>query len=179
MTTPAAAKLYEAQHVFQHEGLGVSVFNPKSVLLEDLPRIYGFNNGGSPGWMSAVLLSEDGTCLGSHVCSSEAYMSADLGILADTRPDRHETFREHHPEGYVMEFVRSSDIVTHEKLQAAFKLNTIMGEAAKKAKGTELQCTKCGWIGPSSELIAPTSAHEPSCPECLNDDFVDVEEAEV
>ena len=40
----------------------------------------------------------------------------------------------------------------------------------------QVQCDRCGWIGPSSELIAPTSAHEPSCPECLNDDFVDVED---
>jgi len=46
-----------------------------------------------------------------------------------------------------------------------------------------IECTKCGWVGKSTDLIAPTSAptsaHEPSCPECLNDDFVDVEEAEV
>jgi hypothetical protein len=32
-------------------------------------------------------------------------MPADLGILEGTRPDRHEEFKAHYPDGYRMEFV--------------------------------------------------------------------------
>lgn len=123
MTTPAAAALYEAQHVYAHEGLGVATYNPRNVPVDSLPVIFGFNNGGKPGWMSAVLLAEDGTPLGSHLCSSEAYMPADLGILENTRPDRHENdFRKHYPDGYRMEFVGSENISGHEALNAAIHL---------------------------------------------------------
>lgn len=95
MTTPAAAAYYEAQHVDQHQGRNVAVFNPHSKPVGDLPVIYGFNNGGSAGWMSAALIAEDGTELGGHCCSSEAYMPADLGVLDGTRSDRHEEFQKH------------------------------------------------------------------------------------
>ena len=39
-----------------------------------------------------------------------------------------------------------------------------------------IECAKCGWVGEYSDLVAPTSDHEPSCPECLGDDFVEVED---
>jgi len=39
----------------------------------------------------------------------------------------------------------------------------------------KIECVKCGWVGGYGDLIAPTSDHEPSCPECLGDDFVDVD----
>ena len=123
MTTDAAAALYEAQHVFEHAGRRLAVFNPHDLPLELLPVIYGFNNGGSPGWMDAVLIAQDGTCLGGHLCSSEAYMPADLGCLEGTRDDRHEDFRKHYPDGYRMEFVRGADARTHAGLLAAFELN--------------------------------------------------------
>lgn len=121
MTTPAAAALYAAQHVYQHQGRKLAVYNPHDKELESLPVIYGFNNGGSTGWLSAVLLAEDGTWLGGHCCSDEAYMPADLGILEGTRPDRHETFQAHYPDGYRMEFVSYADVKTHNGIQAAFK----------------------------------------------------------
>lgn len=120
MTTPQAAALYQAQHVHNHSHLNVAVFNPQGKLLEELPTIYGFNNGGSSGWMSAVLIAEDGTLLGGHCCSSEAYMPADLGILENTRPDRHEEFQKHYPDGYKMEFVGYKDADNHSGLIAAF-----------------------------------------------------------
>jgi hypothetical protein len=123
MTTPAAAALYEAQHVYVYEGRSLAVFNPDGLSREALPVIYGFNNGGEPGWMSASLLAEDGVCLGSHLCSSEAYMPADLGVLEGTRADRHEDFRAHYPNGYRMEFVRGADVLQHEGLRKAFLLN--------------------------------------------------------
>ena len=123
MTTPAAARLYEAQHVLAHEGLKNEVYNPHGKPLDDLPIIFGFNNGGSPGWMSAVLIAEDGVVLGSHLCSSEAYMPADLGIIEGTRPDRQEDFRKHYPDGYRCEFVSYKDTKKTPKLVEAFKLN--------------------------------------------------------
>ena len=125
MTTAAAAALYEAQHVYMYEGRRTAVFNPHRKPVSDLPVIYGFNNGGEPGWMSAVLIAEDGTALGGHLCSSEAYMPADLGVLEGTREDRHEKdFQTHYPDGYRMEFVSHSDVPSHEALNAAFKLNS-------------------------------------------------------
>lgn len=119
MTTKAAAALYEAQHVCEHEGRKTAYFNPANKAMNDLPVIYGFNNGGSEGWMSAVLLAEDGTHLGGHTCSSEAYMPADLGILEGSRPDRHEDFKKHYPDGYRMEFAAPD----HEGVEKAYELN--------------------------------------------------------
>lgn len=124
MTTKAAAALYEAQHVYMHQGRKTAIFNPHNKPESELPVIYGFNNGGSPGWMSAVAIAEDGVCLGGHCCSSECYMPADLGVLEGTRPDRHdESFKPHFPDGYRMEFVSSDDIESHKGLQAAFANN--------------------------------------------------------
>ena len=132
MTTEAAARLYEAQHLYAMEGKGNAFFNPHGKPFEELPVIYGFNNGGNPGWFHAVLIAEDGTGLGSHICSSEAYMRHDLGILEGTRPDRHETFKGHYPDGYRMHFVETSDIDGHEKLNEAFRLNQEQGMAAQE-----------------------------------------------
>jgi hypothetical protein len=119
MTTPAAEALYQAQHNFEHQHKGDAVFNPHSKSVSELPVIYGFNNGGSSGWYSAVLMSEDGVELGGHVCSHECYMKHDLGILEGSRLDRHETFREHYPEGYRMEFVGYENVRKHEGLMSA------------------------------------------------------------
>jgi hypothetical protein len=123
VTTQAAAALYLAQHRYETEGRRWAVFNPHDKPLVELPVIYGFNNGGSPGWFSAVALSQDGKCLGSHCCSAEGYMEHDLGILEGCREDRHEKdYRPHYPEGYRMEFVGFDDINGHEGLIAAIKL---------------------------------------------------------
>ena len=130
MTTTAAARLYEAQHLLEMEGRKVAFFNPDDTSIEDLPVIYGFNNGGSKGRYSAVLLAEDGTGLGGHVCSSEGYMPHDLGILEGARTDRHEDFKKHYPDGYRMEFVWYADIADHAKLNIAFELNHKETESA-------------------------------------------------
>lgn len=100
-----------------------AVYNPKELPLDRLPVIYGFNNGGSPGWYYAVLIAEDGHCLGSHLCSHEAYMPGDLGIIEGSRPDRHETFREHYSDGYRMEFVPNDCVKGHASLNLAFERN--------------------------------------------------------
>lgn len=123
MTTPKAAAAYLAQHEWEMEGKRRAVYNPHGKPLDELPIIYGFNNGGSPGWYSAVLLAEDGKQLGGHICSHEGYMLHDLGILEGTRPDRHETFREHYPDGYRMEFIPLKDVRSHPGLETAYQKN--------------------------------------------------------
>lgn len=123
MTTPAAERLYLAQHLHQWEGKGYAVFNPHNKPLEELPVIWGFNNGGSPGKFSAQLVADDGEVLGGHCCSSEGYMPHDLGVIAGSRPDRHETFKRHYPDGYRMDFVGADHVMTHHGLDAACKAN--------------------------------------------------------
>jgi len=115
--------LYEAQHVMEWNGKPCAVFNPLDKPTEELPIIYGFNNGGYPGLLHAILIAEDGTELGSHACSTENYMLSDLGILEGSRPDRHETFQRHYPDGYRMEFVGYDSIPEHAGIHAAFKLH--------------------------------------------------------
>jgi hypothetical protein len=122
MTTEAKAKLYEARHVLEWEGIPFAVHNPLSKPIEDLPVIYGFNNGGRVGLLSAVLIAEDGTSLGGHCCSFEGYMPHDLGCIEGARPDRHEEFQKHYPDGYRMEFVGHKNVEKHEKLMAAIGL---------------------------------------------------------
>lgn len=102
-----------------------AVYNPHGKPIEQLPVIYGFNNGGSPGWYSGCLLAEDGTSLGSHVCSDEWFMYGDLGIIEGSRLDRHEDFRAHYPDGYRMDFVTSERVKKrdHPGLEAAYRLN--------------------------------------------------------
>lgn len=122
MTTPQAARLYEAQHLMEWGGKGYAVYNPHDKPIEELPVIYGFNNGGSPGMYCATLLAEDGTPLGGHACSSEGYMPHDLGVLKGARPDRHETFKEHYPDGYRMDFVSYDSVRSHPGLMRAVGL---------------------------------------------------------
>lgn len=124
MTTKAAAAQYLAEHKRELQGRKVAIYNPSDMPVESLPVIYGFNNGGPEWLLDAVLLAEDGTYLGSHCCSDEGYMPHDLGILEGTRPDRHERFKEHYPDGYRMEFVGYPAVKSHKGLNAAFaKIN--------------------------------------------------------
>lgn len=123
MTTEAAARLYLAQHHMEMDGKRYAVFNPNDMPDHMLPVIYGFNNGGSPGWYSGVLIAEDGTVLGGHVCSHEGYMRHDLGIFEGARPDRHEHFKAHYPDGYRMAFIPSDEVAGHQGLDAACKKN--------------------------------------------------------
>ena len=123
MTTQAAADYYLVKHFAMFEGKPAAVHNPHNKPLEELPVIYGFNNGGSRGWLQAVLMSQDGTWLGSHTCSDEAYMPHDLGILEGSGPDRHEDFKKHYPDGYRMEFVPSDKLRVHDGLNCALKIH--------------------------------------------------------
>lgn len=98
-----------------------AIFNPNNLPIKDLPFIYGFNNGGNPGMLSGVLLAEDGTGMGGHLCSEEGFMYGDLGILDGTRPDRHESFKKHYPNGYRMKFI--CDPTNHTGLMLAYERN--------------------------------------------------------
>lgn len=85
------------------------------------PKIYCFSNvvGGGDG--EAIAISEDGVVLGSHWCSHECFVSEDLGVEEGSRPDRHETYAKHYPDGYEMEFVPSKEVKKHEGLQMAIQ----------------------------------------------------------
>ena len=101
-----------------------AVFNPQNKTVEELPVIYGFNNGGALGWYQAVAIAEDGVCLGGHICSADYFIPYDLGILDGSREDRHENdYRKHYPDGYRMEFVPKEEVREHVELNRAVKLN--------------------------------------------------------
>ena len=140
MTTPAAARLYLEQHLHQWEGKGYAVYNPHGKPLGELPVIWGFNNGGSPGWYSAVLLADNGHCLGWHCCSAEGYMPHDLGVIEGSRPDRHETFRKHYPDGYRMDFVGFDEVMNHDGLNAAFKANAALPKDEPATESASAEC---------------------------------------
>lgn len=131
MTTKAQEELYRAQHELMWGGKPCVVYNPHNRPAGELPRIYGFNNGGEPGWLHAVLLAESGHCLGSHICSHEVYMPYDLGVIEGGNDRRHETFMAHYPDGYVMEFVGASKVRTHKGLLKAYDLNQQLRRASE------------------------------------------------
>ena len=108
-----------------------AVYNPNEKPVEELPVIYGFNNGGGGCFLAGALLAEDGTGLGGHGCSSEYYMLSDLGILEGSRPDRHEDFKRHYPDGYRMDFVSINDVKGHAGLDKAYKLNQEQAKAVE------------------------------------------------
>lgn len=87
------------------------------------PKIFCFSNVRDGGDGVAYAMAEDGTVLGSHWCSHEAYVPGDLGVTEGERPDRHETYKAHYPDGYEMEFVPAKDVKKHEGLGRAFDLN--------------------------------------------------------
>jgi len=89
------------------------------------PKIYCFSAvGGGDGIAHA--LAEDGNVLGSHWCSHEGFVPHDLGVVDGSRPDRHESYKKHYPDGYDMEFVSADRLDEHEGVQKALKLNKAM-----------------------------------------------------
>ena len=132
MTTEAAAKYYLELHEREWYGKPFAVYNPHNKPVNELPVIYGFNNGGGNSMLHAVAIAEDGKCLGGHCCSAEGYMPSDLGMLEGSRPDRHEKdFRPHYPDGYRCEFVPSSEMKSHTTLME------VISKANKQEGGGE------------------------------------------
>lgn len=60
-------------------------------------KIYCFNNGGAPRFLSALAIAEDGTVLAEHCCSHEAFMRHDLGMDGSTW--KHERYDKHYGAG--------------------------------------------------------------------------------
>ena len=113
--------------------MNYAVFNPQNKPAEELPVIYGFNNGGSRGWYSAVAIAEDGRVLGGHVCSDDYFIPYDLGVFEGARPDRHENeYQKHYPDGYRMDYVPREEIKGHPALNKAFELNKLIPEVSNE-----------------------------------------------
>lgn len=123
MTTPQAAAQYLAEYQSRMGNLPLAAYNPHNKPMEELPTIYGFNNGGASDWLEGCIIAESGHCLGGHICSHEGYMPGDLGCLEGSCDDRHADFRKHYPNGYKMEFVGSASVRTHAGLRAAYERN--------------------------------------------------------
>lgn len=105
-------------------------------------KIYGFNNGGSTGWYSAVAIGEDGAHLASHICSSEGFMPHDLGM--DGRSDwKHDIYDKHFGAGnWETEFVSYGNVEKHAGLQKALELNKQAGESEHAEKvSVEVEAT--------------------------------------
>ena len=121
-------------------GKGYAVYNPDGKPLEELPVIYGFNNGGSRTGGPASSWQRMELVWGGHICSNEGYMPHDLGVTNGSRPDRHETFQSHYPDGYRMDFVSAVDEKAGRAgVNAAYKKNQ---EKAAIAKATDI--SGCG-----------------------------------
>lgn len=97
------------------------------------PKIFCFSNRIDGGEGPAYAMAEDGTVLGAHYCSHETFVPGDLGVIPGSRPDRHERYAQHYPDGYEMEFVPSKNVRSHPGLLAAIELNRKQGEDAKKS----------------------------------------------
>lgn len=61
-------------------------------------------------------------------------------------------------------------------LKATLSLKTISWMGALNSMSEEIECQRCNWIGKEEQLEAPWSDFGPGCPECWNNDFLDVEE---
>ena len=105
-------------------------YNPNEVAFDELPVIYGFNNGGEKYFFQGVLIAQDGTILGSGNCTSEGAMLEYLGMNPGSRPDRHIRFQEHYPDGYRMEFIGYGEVAEHAGLQEAFHQKAILDAEA-------------------------------------------------
>lgn len=110
----------------------VEIYNPENKALEELPAIMCFSNVKGGGDGIALAIAESGWVLGSHWCSHEAYVRNDLGVSPGSRPDRHETYRNHYPHGYKMEFIPSEFVLTHEKLNQTLERNKKLQEEDRK-----------------------------------------------
>ena len=87
--------------------------------------IFVFCNSCAPQWHSAVAIAADGTGLTGHVCSGHAWFDHDMGFSSNWK---HDVYDKHYPEGWELEYVETTAIANHERLQKAFKLHRAMQE---------------------------------------------------
>lgn len=90
--------------------------------------IYGFVNGGSPGWYHIAAVCEDGETLAGHTCSDPGYGPHDIGVTSDWK---REAYAKHCPDGFEVVWVDNPD--EHPGLTEALRLH----ELAKKRKAEE------------------------------------------
>lgn len=107
------------------------------------PKIFGFVNGGTPGWYIVEALSEDGYFLAQHLCSHPSFGPHDIGVTSDWK---HEIYRAHYPEGF--EVVWVEDPKTHEGLKAAYERHLVTPEEEynkrMQALKSQLEAEKAG-----------------------------------
>ncbi len=109
------------------------IYNPLNKDTKELPYIFGFNNGVSFGnYYEGCLISQNGYFLGGHICSSENFMYGDLGVIKNSRKDRHEeSFKKHYPNGYKMIFIPYDKVPLIKEIQEAFILNKTLNTKEK------------------------------------------------
>ena len=92
------------------------------------PKIFCFLNTVRAGEGVAYAMAEDGTVLATHLCSSERFVSHDLGVIDGCSPTKHIVYRQHYPDGYDMEFVLTKDVLSHPGLSLAYERNQKLGK---------------------------------------------------
>lgn len=112
--------------------------------MSDKPKIYGFVNGGSPGWYSVEAISEDGVFLAGHVCSHPGFGPHDIGVTSDWK---HDTYAKYYPDGF--EVVWIEDTKNDERLKAAHAKHVAMSADEYKAKTAHM-----GWPEPATNADA-------------------------
>lgn len=96
--------------------------------MEKKHEIYCFNNGGSPQFLHALALADDGHVVAEHICSHECYMAHDLGMTSSWK---HENYNKHFGEGnWVLVWI--DDPAEDERVKAAMVLNEKLREEAEK-----------------------------------------------
>ena len=91
-------------------------------------KIYCFINSSSPSFIHVVALGDDGKVLAGHSSSTEGWAKHDIGITSDWK---HDSYKEHFPDGYELEWVDSKDVKTHEGLQKAIEINNALSKENK------------------------------------------------
>lgn len=102
-----------------------------------LPKIYVYSTSSNGGSGMCHALASDGSVLGSHFCSNEQYALNDLGVNEGARPDRHETYAQHFPDGYEMEFIPARELDSHEGFKHAYNNNQLASELARQQEESE------------------------------------------
>lgn len=98
------------------------------------PKIYVWCNSCSPecpvSFLHSIMaMTEDGTYIAGHVCSSHGFIHHDMGFTGDWK---HDHYDEHYPDGWELEFVESADVKSHKGVQKAYELNQQKGREAKE-----------------------------------------------
>lgn len=107
------------------------------------PKIYGFVNGGSPGWYSVEAISEDGVFLAGHCCSHPGFGPHDIGV---TSTWHHESYQKYYPDGYEVIWVEDAK---DERIKAAYAKHLAITKEEYAAI-----CARMGWELKTNEAEA-------------------------